>query len=124
MLGLFALAGAAVTTAGLVGIVTFVIARRTKEIAIRIAIGASARHVLGVVTRDALVAALSGGVAGALMGRWLSGWLEHLVFGIIAGNWMTTVLAGVALATVMLGASHVAARRALRVPATLALRAE
>jgi hypothetical protein len=124
MLGLFALAGAAVTTAGLVGIVTFVIARRTKEIAIRIAIGASARHVLGVVTRDALVAAVSGGVAGVLVGRWLSGWLEHLVFGITAGNWMTTVLAGLALAAVMLCASHIAARRALRVPATLALRAE
>ena len=124
MLGLFALAGAAVTTAGLVGIVTFVIARRTREIAIRIAIGASARHVLAVVTRDALVAAIAGGVAGALVGRWLSGWLEHLVFGIAAGNWMTTVLAGLTLATVMLGASHVAARRALRVPATLALKAE
>jgi len=124
MLGLFALAGAAVTTAGLIGIVTFVIARRTREIAIRVAIGASARHVRGVVTREALYAAISGGVAGVLVGRWLSGWLEHLVFGLVAGNWTTTVLAGVALATIMLGASHVAARRALRVPATLALRAE
>jgi putative ABC transport system permease protein len=124
MLGLFGMAGAAVTTAGLVGIVTFGIARRTREIAIRMAIGASARHVLGIVTRESLLAAVSGGVAGLLVGRWLSRWLEHLVFGITAGNWMTTALAGIALAGVMLSASHIAARRALHVPPTLALRAE
>jgi putative ABC transport system permease protein len=124
MLGLFGVAGAAVTTAGLVGIVTFGVARRTREIAIRMAIGASARHVLGIVTRESLVAAVSGGVTGLLVGRWLSRWLEHLVFGITAGDWMTTALAGIALAGVMLSASHIAARRALHVPPTLALRAE
>jgi ABC-type antimicrobial peptide transport system permease subunit len=78
MLGLFALAGAAVTTAGLVGIVTFIIARRTREIAIRLAIGASARQVRGIVAREALFAAIVGGIAGVLVGRWLSGWLEIL----------------------------------------------
>jgi putative ABC transport system permease protein len=124
VLSFFGVAGAAVTVAGLIGIVSFVVARRTREIAIRIAIGAGTGHVSQLVTREALTAAAAGGAAGLLAGRWLSTWLGHLVYGIEAGNWTTTMGAGVVLLAIMVVAALATARRALKLPTTIALRAE
>jgi hypothetical protein len=124
VLSLFGFAGAAVTLAGLVGIVTFVVARRTRELAIRLAIGASTAHVRGLVAREAVAAALAGGFAGLVAGRWLSTWLEHLVYGIEAGNWTTTSAAGAAMLTLMIAAALIPARRAMRLQPTDALRVE
>lgn len=120
----FGLAGSLVTVAGLVSIVSFVIARRTREIAIRVAIGAGTRHVLRLVTQEATIAAFVGGAAGLLAGQWLSTWLENLVYGIEAGNWTTTGLSGLVMAITMVAAARVAAKRALRVEAAIALRVE
>ena len=53
---LFALAGVCISSSGLVGIVMFVVARRTREIAIRRAIGAQPGHIIDVVIREAAAA--------------------------------------------------------------------
>ena len=124
MLGLFGVAGVVVTVAGLVGLVTFVVGRRTREIAIRVAIGAGTGDIRRLVTREAIAAAVSGGAAGLLGGQWLSTWLEHLVFGIEAGNWITTGAAGAVILAIMTIAALAAARQAVRLQPTIALRVE
>jgi ABC-type antimicrobial peptide transport system permease subunit len=124
VLGFFGLAGSVVTLAGLVGVVAFVIARRTREIAIRVAIGAGAGHVRRLVTGEATIAAIAGGAVGLLAGQWLSTWLASLVYGIEAGNWITAAGSGLVVVIAMIIAARFAAGRALRIPAAIALRAE
>jgi putative ABC transport system permease protein len=124
VLTLFAVAAVVVTLAGLAGLVGFLVARRTREIAIRMAIGARPAHIRRLVARDTLTAACAGAVIGLLVGRWLSTWLESLVFGIEAGNWTTTLVAACAAVALMVLAALLPARRALRLQPTEALRAE
>lgn len=124
VLTLFGVAGGAVTIAGLIGIVGFVVARRTREIAIRMALGAQRGHVRRLVVGEALTAAIVGGVAGVLAGRWLSTGLESFVYGVEAGDWTTTGLAGAAMLSILAVAALVPARRAVRMQPTEALRVE
>jgi ABC-type lipoprotein release transport system permease subunit len=121
---LFGIAGISVTLAGLVGIVAFIVARRTREIAIRVAIGAQRHHVRRLVVGEAIGAATVGTFTGLLIGRWLSAWLESLVFGIEVGNWTTALAAAAALLGVAVLTALVPARRALALTPTEALRAE
>ena len=121
---LFAIAGIGVCASGLIGLVSFVVARRTREIAIRTALGAQGRDVRRLVMRQALTAALAGAIAGLIAGWWLSRWLENLLYGIEAGD-MGTLVSGAAVMLVVVGAaSWLPARRALRLSPTIALRAE
>jgi ABC-type antimicrobial peptide transport system permease subunit len=121
---LFAVAGIGVCASGLIGLVSFVVARRTREIAIRTALGAQGRHVRRLVMRQAVTAALTGGIAGLLAGWWLSRWLETLLYGVDAGD-LPTLLAGALVMLVIVGvASWLPARRALRLSPTIALRTE
>jgi ABC-type antimicrobial peptide transport system permease subunit len=124
VLALFFIAGGAVTIAGLVGIVSFVVARRTREMAIRLAIGADRFHIRRLVVREAVSAAIVGGAVGMLAGRWLSKFLEGFVFGIAAGNWTTVLSAGALMLVLMISAALVSARRAMRLQPTEALRVE
>ena len=120
----FATAGLTVCAAGLVGIVSFVVARRTREIAIRTAIGAEPRHVRRLVMRQALTAAVTGAAIGLAAGWWLSSWLESLVFGLEPGDLPTLAVGAVVMLVIVTVASWLPARRALRLSPTIALRTE
>lgn len=124
VLTFFVIAGGAVTLAGLVGMVTFVVARRTREIAIRMAIGADRTHIRRLVVREAVTSAVAGGIAGLIAGRWLSTSLERFVFGIEAGNWSTAIAGAGVVMLVMILAALVPARRAVNLQPSEALRAE
>ena len=124
VLAFFATAGVAVCAAGLVGIVSFVVARRTPEIAIRTAIGAEPRHVRRLVMRQALTAAVTGAASGLAAGWWLSSWLDSFVFGIEPGDWPTLAFGAVVMLVIVTVASWLPARRALRLSPTIALRTE
>lgn len=124
VLTLFCVAGGLVTATGLAGIVSFVVARRTKEIAIRVAIGAKPSDIRRLVTREAVSSAMTGAVIGLLVGRWLSTWLESLVFGVEAGSWMTALVAVTASVLIFVVTSLMAARRAVRLSPNQALRVD
>jgi ABC-type lipoprotein release transport system permease subunit len=124
VLTFFAATALTVTIAGLAGLVGFLVARRTREIAIRMAIGARAADIRRLVAGDAVRAACVGTLVGLVLGRWLSTWLESLVFGVEAGNWTTTVFATAAVVSVMALGAILPARRALRLQPTEALRVE
>jgi predicted lysophospholipase L1 biosynthesis ABC-type transport system permease subunit len=124
VLGLFALAGVAVTGAGIVATVAFVVARRTREVAIRMALGARASQVRGLMIRDAVLAALAGSAVGLITGRGLTGALEGYLFGIRAEDPSTLLLAAVALLAVTGGAAWWPSARAVRLDPHAALRTD
>jgi len=120
----FCAGAGAVSVAGLFGIVAFVVVRRTREIAVRSALGAEPRHIRKLVAAEAISAALVGSVVGVAVSRWLSHGLEGLVFGVEAGNWSTALAAAGAALCIMVCASLVPAERAVRLEPTAAMRVE
>lgn len=124
ILSLFAIAGLGITASGLFGIVAFVAARRTREIAIRRAVGAQARHVIWVVVREAVTAATFGSVSGLLAGRWMSGFLQSRLYNVSVGDAGSFAAAAIVMIMVVAIAALLPAQRALRLSPTEALRLE
>ena len=110
--GLFALALAVV---GLYGAISYLVTRRSKEIGVRIALGAEPRHVIALVVRQGAWIALVGvgaGLAGALgAGRGVSSFL----YGISAFDFQTYAVVSVGLLAIALLSAYLPARRAARI---------
>jgi putative ABC transport system permease protein len=124
VLTLFAIAGLGVTATGVFAVVAFVVARRTREIAIHVAMGAEARDVRRWVMRDAVRAILLGAGAGVVAGRLLGRTLEGLLYGIEAGDGATMAIAALVMLFVAAVAAWLPTRQALRLEPTVALRSE
>jgi predicted lysophospholipase L1 biosynthesis ABC-type transport system permease subunit len=109
---------------GVYGVTAYAVARRTREIGIRLALGATARQVQRLLIGSALRTVLAGLVPG-LFGAWAG---TRLLEGILAGTSPTDPIAfsaaAITLAAVGLLASWLPARRARRIEPTQALRAE
>jgi predicted permease len=120
----FGLAAIGVSAAGLVGVVGFVVARRTRELAIRMAIGAGTADVLWLVTREAATASAVGAVLGLITGGWVSRTMESFLYGVSPADPGAMALAAVALVAIVAVAAWVPARRAVRLSPSLALRVE
>ena len=121
---MFATAGLGVCGFGLVGVVSFVVARRTREIAIRSALGAEPRRVRRLVMREALTAAAVGSAAGLTTAYWASHWLASLLYRVEAADGPTLLAGSVLMLAVVSVASWLPARRALILSPTIALRME
>lgn len=120
----FALLAVLLAVIGLYGVTSFVVSRRTREIGIRLALGASARSALWLVLRDAAVM-VAVGVIIALPVVWALGRLvESQLFGLTALDSSTIAGAAFLIALVALGASALPAHRAASVNPTEALRYE
>jgi ABC-type antimicrobial peptide transport system permease subunit len=118
----FAAVALILTAAGLYGVMSYLVAQRTREIGVRMALGASRRQVLALVLREAGTMTLFGmglGIAGALA---LTRSMTAMLFGVSAANPLIYVSMSLLLAAVALLAVAVPASRATRVDPLLALR--
>lgn len=124
LVGAFALLALALAVVGVYGVMAYAAARRTREVGIRLALGANRGRIVGAMMRDALVLTAMGlaiGLLGSLAaGRVLEGWL----FGIGARDLVTLVITGTLLAGSALLAAYLPARRATRLEPVQALRTE
>ena len=109
---------------GIYGIISFTTTQRTREIGVRMALGADGATIRGMVLREAAVVIVAGlivGIAGALAASRL---LRTLLFEVRPGDPLTLVSVSLLVAVAGLAACYVPARRATRVDPLLALRSE
>jgi ABC-type antimicrobial peptide transport system permease subunit len=114
----------ALAMVGLAGLVGFSVARRTREIGVRMALGARRSSVVWLVLRGALVMVTIGVALGAPLALGAGRALSSLLYGIAAANVLLLGGAAVALLAVGAAASAVPAWRAARVDPVTALRAD
>jgi len=124
VLGIFATVALVLASIGIFGVVSYAVAQRTREMGIRIALGASRERVLRMVLGSAMRVAVIGVVAGLAAAIALSRTLDSLLFNLSSTDPMTYVAVGVGLSLVALLASYLPAARATRVDPVVALRAE
>jgi putative ABC transport system permease protein len=124
MLSVFAGVSLVLALAGLYGVVSYAVAQRTRELGIRVALGAQVTDVLRLVLKQGMMFVLLGeliGIAGAFA---LTRLLAGLLFGVSPTDVTTFATVAVALFFVALVACYVPARRATKVEPLMALRNE
>jgi putative ABC transport system permease protein len=124
LLGMFALLGLILSGIGVYGVVSYLVAQRTSEIGLRMALGAQRRDVLWLVIRQGLAMALIGALAGLLAAWLLRQAVSPLVFGISPADPGTFVAAAFLLVTLAAIATYAPARRASAIDPIAALRSE
>lgn len=124
LLGAFALAALLLAAVGIYGVTAFTVAQRTREIGVRIALGAAPGRVGRLVVAHAARLAGAGVAIGLLVALALSRYLESLLFRTAALDPLTFVAVPATLCLVALLASWAPARRALRVDPMVAIRAD
>jgi putative ABC transport system permease protein len=109
---------------GLYGVMTFAVVRRTREIGIRMAIGARQGTVGWMIVRETFVVTIAGIVAGTAASVMLAALIRSQLFGVAPGDPLVTALVLLLLVVVALAAAYVPARRATRIDPLLALRCD
>jgi putative ABC transport system permease protein len=124
LLGLFGLLGLVIAAVGVYGVMACVVAQRTREIGVRMALGATRSTVVGMVLRNAGVLVASGTIAGAAAAWFLSAASKAFLFRLEPTDPRAFAAAVVALSVAAFVASVIPARRAASVDPIIALRTE
>jgi ABC-type antimicrobial peptide transport system permease subunit len=122
--GAFAIVALVIACAGLYGTMAYTVARRTREIGIRIAVGARRGSVVWMVMREVCVLAALGLIVSVPMARGLSTFVKSFLFEMQPNDPWAIAAAVAALTGAALAASYAPARWASRIEPTLALRHE
>jgi predicted permease len=122
--GFFGLVALLLAAIGLYGVMSQSVTRRTKEIGIRMALGAEALKVLWMIMRDALIMVSIGSIVGAGITLMLTRYTESLLFGVKPHDAGTLMITGLLLLAVTAVAGFLPARRATKVEPMSALRHE
>jgi len=118
----FASVAAILAVMGVYGLLAFSVTQRTREIGVRMALGAGRAAVIGTVVRQSLVVVGAGIVIGAAAGAALSQTVQSQLFAVEAGDPVTIVSMALLMLTASAVASYFPARRASRVDPVVALR--
>jgi putative ABC transport system permease protein len=122
VLGVFAAIALVLAAVGIYGVISYAVSLRTRELGIRIALGATGRQVSGLVLQQGVLLALAGVVVGGVGAYWLTRLLSRMLFGVSATDPLTFVAVAGLLTAIAALASYIPARRAARVDPLLAMR--
>jgi ABC-type antimicrobial peptide transport system permease subunit len=124
LFGSFALIALLLAAFGIYGVMSFVVAQRTQEIGVRIALGAGVRDVVRLVLGEGVRIAVIGIVIGGGVALWASKWIGPLLFSVSPKDPTVYGVVAVVLLAVAILASAIPATRASRVDPNVALRSE
>jgi len=122
LLSIFAALALALACAGTYGVLSYAVGQRTREVAIRMALGAQRGDVLQLICGYGARLVLSGIVAGAGASVMLARLVASLLYGVKPGDPLTLLLAAVVLGAMAATACYIPARRAVRIDPQAALR--
>jgi ABC-type antimicrobial peptide transport system permease subunit len=124
LIGSFAALALILAMVGLYGLISYMVLQWTREIGIRVALGAQRCDILRMVLRQGVQSALAGVVAGVLAGLALTRLMSNLLYGVTPSDAFTFAGAAILLLLVAIAACSIPARRAVRVDPVVALRYE
>ena len=124
LLGAFAAVSLALAAIGLFGVMAYLVSQRTREIGVRLALGATRGEVFRLILTRGLTLAVIGAVGGVGAALWLTRVMQSLLFSVSRTDPVTFAAVPVTLVAVAVLACYIPARRAMRVDPVIALRAE
>lgn len=124
LFGLFGATGLLLTLTGIYSVISYTVSNHTREIGIRMALGAQGRDVLKLIVGKGLMLTLIGIGIGLLGALGITRVMQTLLFGVSATDWLTFTAVALLLALVGLLATAIPARRATKVDPLVALRYE
>jgi ABC-type antimicrobial peptide transport system permease subunit len=124
LFGLAGLIGLPISTVGIYGVISLLVARQTKEIGIRVALGARRAQVLGMILRQGLLLTLAGSAIGLAFARALSRMDASLLYGVSPTDSLTFLAALALLIPIAIVACLAPARRAATLDPIRALHCE
>lgn len=124
LLALFSCVALAIATVGIYGVISYAVARRSKEFGLRMALGAQPSDVLNLVMKQGAALALLGAGVGLIAAFILTRWMTSQLFGVTPTDPATFATVTFILIVVALSASYIPARRATKVDPIQTLRYE